>query len=161
VRSSGSAGVGVESVWMRVGSSCRLANLNRRFRQVESTMVSSNRSRSHPASNCSQELLQNLRRCYFLLSSLFSQQQLRLLLIYFLPDPFCYPGDWKCQKKVNKWISKSFLGFFSTLTFKSLIPANCKASSSNKLSSTLPLLVDGWRMYSPGIRLFRLINDQI
>jgi hypothetical protein len=103
VHSSGSAGVDVESVLTMVGSSCRLANLIRRFRQVESTKVSSNRSRSHPASNCSQESLQSLRRCCFLPLSLLWRQRLRLPLIYFLPDLFCYPKVAKCRDEVSKW----------------------------------------------------------
>lgn len=92
--SSDSAGGGVESVWMTVGSSFRLANPIRRYRQEESTMASLDRSRSHLASSCYQESLRDhptLPRCCFL-----PLVPSRLRLVCSLADLFCYPAmGWK------------------------------------------------------------------
>lgn len=75
---------------MTVGSSFRSVTLSRRYRQEEWTVASSNRSRSHLASNCSRESLQDLqsRHCCSLLSVL---RRLRLTCL----DLFCFPNKEK------------------------------------------------------------------
>lgn len=90
--------VDVENVQSMVGSSCRLSNLNLRFRQVESTMVNLSWDRSHLVSNCSQELLQNLPMslhccycCCLLMSALWLRLLLLLLLNCCLAVPSYYP----------------------------------------------------------------------
>lgn len=137
-----------------VGSSCRLAIPNLRYRRVELIVVSLDWTQNHPVSNYSQELLRGprlLRHWFPLLTVLW----LRLLLVnyclvalYYCCCPVRVEKEFNDYKEILHNVSSSF----SMLTFKSSIPANWRTSSSKFCSSRSSLsfaFVIGWRMYSP------------